>query len=172
MNRTTATEPMTPNGAALTWVTTRLNSRRARTPQIAAATVNQGSGLSNQTASKTAAPRMVPEINRVLSNLKSSKSALPPGVFRQRFVYVLAREIRPKCFSKIQFSVRGLPQKEIGQSHLATGAYQKIDVRDACGVQVFSERVFVNFVWLEAARNRTQSWQQCPYCPWSDQQLL
>ena len=57
-----------------------------------------------------------------------AKATLSLGVVMQGLVQRLGIKIRPQAIGEMKFSVRALPEQEIGQAHLSTSANEQVRI--------------------------------------------
>ena len=60
--------------------------------------------------------------------MQAAKPAFAPRKGRERFCEILGPKIGPHQFGEMQFGVSALPKQEVGQSLLAAGPDDEIDV--------------------------------------------
>src|SRR5471032_1052311 len=121
-------------------------------------------GNPNQSAARASGPRMTADTTRSSSprnrwagatGMLGADAAIPPLAFAElvdRLLEMFLAEIGPQRVDEHQFGVGALPEQEVTDALLSTGADKQIRIGDACGQQLTLEGHFVDLIGGELSR--------------------
>src|SRR5438067_13602278 len=85
---------------------------------------------------------------------KAAEASCPPAELRESLVQLLAPEVGPAYRCRIVLGIRCLPQQEVTEPHLATGANHQVEVRQAGCVEVPVDDLFGDVFGRDARGDR------------------
>src|SRR5690606_8625399 len=146
-------------------------SNNSRTPSAAIAATRNARGqppshtrpIASGIATTAKRTRWVRLDAIVTSGADASEATIAALEIEDGVVELVAVEVRPEHRGHIQLGVRHLPEQEVADPHLATGANQQVGIGPLCCVEVSREGGLVDLCRLDLATLHSLRQQAC--CP-------